>query len=123
MGERIRAVRGAITLDQDTKEQVIERTGLVLRRLVEENGIAQDDLVSIMFTATPDIRSEFPAAAARAMGLNQVPLLCAQELDVDGAVPKCIRVLVYFYTSRGIDELRPVYLEGAKPLRADLAAD
>lgn len=121
MEERVRGLRGAITLEEDTKEQVVERTGLLLRTLLERNGIRALDLVSIFFTATEDLRSEFPAAAARELGLLDVPLLCARELSVDGGVPMCIRILIHFYTKREVSELKPVYLEGAKPLRADLA--
>src|SRR3990172_8963043 len=94
---RLYAVRGAITLDADTREQVLSRTQVLLKELFSRNGIDRDDVVSIIFTATDDVRSEFPAAAARLMGLDGVPLLCARELDVASglAVPRCIRVLVH----------------------------
>lgn len=121
MGERVRALRGAITVEDDTREQVIAQTGRLLQALMEGNDVRHDDLVSIMFTATPDIRSEFPAAAAREIGIKRVPLICARELDIEGAVPRCIRILLTFYTERDQEELRPVYLDGARPLRADLA--
>lgn len=116
----MRALRGATTLDADTREQVMERTGTLMTTLLERNGLEIDDLVSVIFTATDDIRSEFPAAAARAVGINQTPLLCARELSVDGAVTLCIRVLVHAYTDKPSDELRHVYLERAEPLRTDL---
>jgi len=120
MADRIRALRGATTLDDDTKEQVIDRTATLLRAMLDRNGLVHDDLVSIVFTATKDIRSEFPAAAARSIGISDVPLLCARELDVEGAVDRCIRVLVHAYTDRPATQLRHVYLERARPLRTDL---
>lgn len=120
MADRVRALRGATTLEQDTKEQVIERTATLLRAMLERNGVAHDDLISIVFTATKDIRSEFPAAAARSIGISDVPLLCARELDVEGAVDHCIRVLMHAHTDRPASELRHVYLERARPLRTDL---
>src|SRR5918996_4566248 len=115
MGDRIRALRGAITLEADTKDQVIERTARLLQTMLERNGIEKGDLVSIIFTATGDVRSEFPAAAARSIGISDVPLLCARELDVDGAIGLCIRVLVHLYTEKEPSALRHVYLEGAVP--------
>lgn len=120
MSERVRALRGAITLETDTKDQVIERTARLLRTLLERNGATKADLISIVFTATGDIRSEFPAAAARSIGISDVPLLCARELDVDGAIGLCIRVLIHLYTEKEPSALRHVYLEGAVPLRTDL---
>jgi chorismate mutase len=120
MSERVRALRGAITLDADTRDQVMERTAALLRTMLERNGVSKADLVSIVFTATPDVHSEFPAAAARQIGISDVPLLCAQELDVESAIERCIRVLVHFYTSKEAGQLRHVYLEGAVPLRTDL---
>lgn len=120
MSERIRALRGAITLEADTKEQVMERTAILLQTIFERNQVPKEDLISILFTATPDVHAEFPAAAARQIGISDVPLICARELDVEGAVGLCIRVLIHFYTSKQAAELRHVYLEGAVPLRTDL---
>jgi chorismate mutase len=107
-------------LDADTRDQVIERTGTLVQVMLDRNGLKAEDLVSIFFTATGDIRSEFPAAAARAIGINDVPLLCARELDIEGAVPRCIRVMMHMVTDVAPDQLRHVYLEGAQPLRTDL---
>lgn len=120
MTPRIRALRGATTLDADTREQVMERTGEMVRTLMERNGVAKADIVSLLFTATADIRSEFPAAAARAIGISDVPLLCSLELDVDGAVERCIRVMMHLYTEKEPADLRHVYLHGAQMLRLDL---
>ena len=118
--QRLYAVRGAVTVDEDTREQVVERTASLVREMMARNSITKDDLVSIVFTATDDIHTEFPAAAARGMGLGDVPLLCARELDIDGAIDRCIRILMHFYTDLGASDLRHVYLERAKPLRTDL---
>ncbi|HEX9696426.1 MAG TPA: chorismate mutase [Actinomycetota bacterium] len=118
--ERLRAVRGATTLDEDTRDQVVERTGTLLKEIIDRNRLDPDAIVSIMFTATEDIHSEFPAVAARSMGLLDVPLICARELAVTGAVTLCIRVLVSVYSETPRSELRHVYLERATPLRTDL---
>ncbi|MGH2794666.1 MAG: chorismate mutase [Actinomycetota bacterium] len=120
MAERVRALRGAITLDGDTRDQVIERTAHLLQAMLERNGVEKSDLISIVFTATDDIRSEFPAAAARSIGISDIPLLCARELNVEGAVGRCVRVLLHLYTKKDPSTLRHVYLEGAVPLRTDL---
>ena len=120
MTQRVRAIRGAITLDEDTRDQVIERTARLIQTMLERNAVSKDDLISIVFTATDDVRSEFPAAAARQIGISDVPLLCARELDVEGAVGRCIRVLMHLYTDKEPATLRHVYLEGAVPLRTDL---
>jgi len=116
----VRALRGATTLDEDTPEHMHKRVQELLREMLARNDVAHDDLISIVFTATGDIRSMFPAAAARAIGLGDVPLLCARELDVDGGTPMCIRVLMHITTERSRGELRHVYLEGARGLRDDL---
>ena len=116
----LRALRGATTVDEDTTEQVTERVLTLLETMLERNGVHHDDLVSIIFTATDDIHSVFPAEAARAFGLGDVPLLCARELDIEGATPRCIRLLLHLTTERSREELRHVYLEGARGLRDDL---
>lgn len=117
-GRTLRALRGAITLEQDSREQVMERTARLVETMLERNRVEREDLVSVIFTATDDIRSEFPAAAARKLGLGAVPRMCARELDVAGAAPRCIRVMVHCYSDR--ERLRHVYLEGAEHLRHDL---
>ena len=120
MPPAVRALRGATTVDADTPEQVAERTCRLLTELLERNGVDHEDLISIVFTATGDVVSMFPATAARTMGLGDVPLLCARELDVVGATPRCLRVLVHVTTDKARDELHHVYLEGARGLRDDL---
>jgi chorismate mutase len=116
----VRALRGATTVDADTPDQVSGRMQELLADLLERNGLAHDDLISIVFTATGDVVSMFPAAAARAMGLGDVPLLCARELEVVGSTPRCLRVLVHVDTPRSRAELHHVYLHGARGLRDDL---
>ncbi|MDA8287550.1 MAG: chorismate mutase [Actinomycetota bacterium] len=116
----LRAIRGATTLDEDTKDQVYERTQALVREILARNELAIDDLVSIVFTVTGDVHAAFPATAARALGLDDVALLGAQEIAVPGALERCIRVLVHCYSERDRSELRHVYLEGATVLRRDL---
>jgi chorismate mutase len=116
----VRALRGATTVDKDTTEQINERVQKLVAAMLDRNGIDKDDLISIVITATGDIHSMFPATAARTLGLGDVPLLCARELDIDGGTPYCIRVLMHMTTTRARTELHHVYLEGAKGLRDDL---
>ncbi len=99
---------------------MIERVVDLLERVLERNDVDSDDIVSILFTATGDLHSMFPAAAARTMGLGDVPVICARELDVEGATPRCIRVLLHLSTDKPRSVLHHVYLEGAKGLRDDL---
>lgn len=120
MARTLRALRGAITLDEDSRDQVLERTARLVEEMMARNEVVKDDLVSVIFTATVDIRSEFPAVAARAIGISDVPLLCTSELDIEGSLPLCVRVLMHLYTERDASSLRHVYLEGARPLRTDL---
>src|SRR5437870_3098824 len=120
MTPAVRALRGATTVDADTEEQVDERVRTLVREMLARNGVDHDDLISIVFTATEDITSIFPAAAARAAGLGDVPLLCARELSVRKGTPLCIRVLMHLTTERARHELHHVYLEGARGLRDDL---
>lgn len=117
---RVRAIRGATTVDVDTREEVIARTQNLIDALFERNGITEDDLISIIFTSTDDIHSAFPAEAARVAGITHVPLLCARELEIVGGIERCIRILVHAYTGRGPLELRHPYLHGARQLRTDL---
>jgi chorismate mutase len=116
----VRAVRGAIAVERDDPDVVLAATDRLLSELLERNGIATDDIVSVFFTATPDLRSVFPAEAARRMGLGTVPLMCAQEIPVDGAMRRVIRILLHFHTERSQAAVAPAYLEGAESLRDDL---
>ena len=116
----VRGLRGATTIDVDEPEHITERMLALLTELFERNDIDHEDLISIVFTATDDIHSIFPAAAARKFGLGDVPLICARELDIEGATPRCIRVLIHLMTERSRRELHHVYFEGARGLRDDL---
>lgn len=120
MAAVLRALRGATTLEQDSAEQVTARVQVLVREMMARNGVDHDDLVSVLFTATEDVVSLFPAAAARGAGLGDVPLICARELSIAGATPLCIRILMHLYTDRPRQELHHVYLEGARSLRDDL---
>ncbi len=120
MSERLRAIRGAITVDADTPDDVVSATRLVLEDMIGRNGLSPDDMVSLIFTATADVTSQFPAVAAREMGLTAVPLLCATEIPVPGSLPLCVRVMLHAYMP--VDA--PVshsYLREAVRLRDDLA--
>jgi chorismate mutase len=117
----LRAIRGATTVDADLADQIHERTQVLVTTMLERNRLDIDDLVSLIFTSTPDLHAGFPATAARALGLSEVPLLGATEAEVPGALERCIRVLLHCYTELSRAEIRHVYLEGARSLRSDLA--
>ncbi len=116
----VRAVRGATQVDRDDRDEVLDATTELLQAVLAKNDLQADDLISVIFTATPDICSEFPAYAARQMGITDVPLLCASELDVPGAMPRVLRLLAHVETERSRGEVRHVYLRGAAALRTDL---
>ena len=117
----VRAIRGATQLDADDRDHLLASVDELIRALLQENDLDHYDLVSMIFTATPDLHSEFPALAARQLGIGDVPLLCAQEIDVAGAMPRVIRVMVHAETERTKAQVRHVYLRGAVALRRDLA--
>lgn len=117
---KLLALRGAITLERDSADEVLEKTQRLVGEMLARNDIGHENIISIIFTATDDVTAEFPAAAARAAGLGDVPLLCARELSITGGTPLCIRVLMHFSTDKTRDQLRHVYLEGARNLRDDL---
>lgn len=120
MSDRVRAIRGATTVDGDDAGEVLAATAELLDQVIRDNGLAPDDMISILFTATADITSQFPAVAAREMGLAAVPLMCAREIPVEGSLPLCIRLMVHAY----MPDDRPVvhaYLREAVRLREDLA--
>jgi chorismate mutase len=117
---RVRGIRGAITVPRDEPEAILAATERLLRTIVERNGFVPDDVASALFTVTPDLVSEFPAAAARRMGWTLVPLLNFTEIGVPGRLERCIRVLVHVNTELGQAAVEHVYLEGATVLRPDL---
>ena len=120
---RLRAIRGATTVVSDDASLIREATRELLATLLRENELAVDDIVSVLFTMTPDLRGDFPAYAAREMGWLDVPLLCMAEIDVPGALGRCIRVLIHVMSERPKSEIRLAYLRDAVTLRPDLRPD
>ena len=120
MPRSLRALRGATTVDADDPQQITERVMEMLDALMDRNDLVHDDVVSILFTATDDIHSMFPALPARKAGFGDIPLICARELDIVGGTPRCIRVLVHIETAKERGDLRHVYLHGARGLNDDL---
>jgi chorismate mutase len=116
---RLRAVRGAISVPKDTSEEIRQCTAELLETILERNSLGAEDLVSIIFTTTHDLVSDFPAVAAREIGLSNVPLLCTQEIPVVGSMPRCVRVLVHCYAPAE-RPIHHVYLREARQLRMDL---
>jgi chorismate mutase len=116
----VRALRGAIQVDGDTREEILKGSAELVTAVLERNDLTADDVISIVFTATPDLTAEFPAYAARLLGLTDVPLLCATEIAVPGALPRTLRLLAHVETPRSRAEMRHVYLRGAAALRTDL---
>lgn len=117
----VRAVRGAVQLERDDAEHMHERVSELLTAILERNGLTVDDLISVMFTATPDLHSDFPAVAARKLGITDVPLVCAQELDVSGAMPRVVRILAHVESTLPKSDVSHVYLGAAAALRKDIA--
>jgi chorismate mutase len=116
---KLRALRGATTVDENSAEAILAATDELLRALIDRNALDSGEMVSCIFTCTDDLDAEFPAVAARRLGLSGVPLLCAREIDVPGALPRVIRVLLHTYADPDSDA-RHVYLRDAVNLRADL---
>ena len=116
---RLRALRGAITVDENDATAIVGATEELMREVIERNELDPEDLVSCIFTCTDDLDAEFPALAARRLGLDRVPLLCAREIDVPGALPRVIRLLVHCYMDPATPA-RHVYLREAVALRRDL---
>jgi len=119
-GPVLRAVRGATTCEADTPEQINAATVELLEAILERNAISHDDIVSILFTTTVDLTSAFPAAAARTIGMGDIPLICASEIAVPGSMSKCVRVMLHVYSDLERDAIRHVYLKNAQSLRDDL---
>ena len=120
MAASVRALRGATTVDADDPDHITERVMEMLDALMDRNGLVHDDVISILFTATDDIHSMFPAFPARKAGFGDIPLICARELDIEGGTARCIRVLMHIETPRPRQDLRHVYLHGAAGLNDDL---
>ena len=118
---RVRAVRGATQLEHDTREHMLERVVEMVTDVMRANDLTVDDFISIVFTATSDLTSEFPAYAARQLGFDDVPLICARELEIEGSMPRVVRMLAHVETHLTRSEVTHVYLHGAAHLRRDLA--
>ena len=117
----LRGIRGAVTVERNTAEEIVAATRELLEAIVGENNLQPEDVAGVFFTVTPDLNAEFPAVAARKMpGWKYVPLMCAQEINVPGSLPRCIRVLVFAHTARSQREIKHVYLREAARLREDL---
>jgi len=119
---KIRGIRGAITVETDDREAIVRATKRLLTEMIERNAVELDDIASVLFSLTPDLRTVFPALGAREMGWVHVPMLHFTEIDVPGSLPRVIRVLMHVNTAVAQDRIEHVYLEGARVLRPDLAA-
>ncbi len=108
-------------MQADDASEMADAVVELLSNMLERNSLTTDDLISVLFTSTPDLHSAFPAGAARSVGLGDVPLICAQEIDVTGALPRVIRVMVHAHTDIERADIRHVYLRGAEVLRQDIA--
>ncbi|MGQ9607311.1 MAG: chorismate mutase [Thermogutta sp.] len=115
-----RGVRGAITVDANTPEAILEGTRLLLAMMIRQNGIEERDVASVIFTTTPDLNAEFPALAARQLGWMQAALLCGHEMSVPGALGRCVRILIHWNTAKPADQIVHVYLRDAERLRPDI---
>ena len=116
----VRALRGAIQVSRNDRQAILDGAGALVQAVLDRNGLESEDIISIVFTATPDLTAEFPAYAARQLGLTDVPLLCAVEIDVPQAMPRVLRLLAHVSTDLTRADLRHVYLGGAAALRTDL---
>jgi chorismate mutase len=118
---KVRALRGAITVDENEENAILDATEELVREVMARNSLEQEDMISCVFTCTPDLDAQFPAVAARRLGLNAVPLMCAREMDVPNAMPRVIRMMLHCYLEPDA-EARHVYLRDAVELRRDLHA-
>ncbi len=116
----VRAVRGATQLEEDTREHMLDRVAELVTDVMEANSLDVDDFISIIFTATSDLVSEFPAYAARQLGFSDVPLVCARELEIEGSMPRVVRLMAHVETEVPRSDITHVYLHGAAHLRRDL---
>ena len=117
----VRAIRGAIQLDGVDREDILEGTAELVSAVMSRNDLTPDDVISVLFTMTPDLTAEFPALAARKTGFHAVPLMCATEIAVPGAMPRVVRLMAHVDTDRPRSEIQHVYLRGAAALRLDIA--
>jgi len=116
---KCRGIRGATTVDANTKECIYASTKALLREMIKANDVDKDDMASIIFTATEDLNAAFPAKAAREMGFSNIPLLCSREINVPNSLPSCLRILILFNTNKKPDDIKHIYLKGAADLRSN----
>ena len=117
----VRAVRGAVQISGNDRDEILAGTTELVTEVMSRNELSTEDVISVLFTATPDLTAEFPALAARKLGFQEVPLLCASEIDVPGAMPRVVRLMMHVETSKPRSALQHVYLRGATALRLDIA--
>jgi len=117
----VRAIRGATQVDADERDLILEATTELVSEVMRRNELTTDDVISVIFTLTPDLTAEFPALAARKLGFHEVPLLCASELNVPHAMPRVIRLMAHVETDKPRSAIQHVYLRGATALRLDIA--
>jgi chorismate mutase len=117
----VRAIRGAVQVDANDRAAILDGTTDLVTEVMTRNGLVTDDVISVLFTATPDLNAEFPALAARKIGFQDVPLLCAAEIGVPGAMPLVVRLLMHVETGKPRSAIQHVYLRGAAALRMDIA--
>jgi chorismate mutase len=120
MNVAVRAVRGATQLEEDSRDHMLERVAEMVLDVMASNGLEVDDFISVIFTATSDLVSEFPAYAARRLGFGDVPLICARELEIERSMPRVVRMMAHVETDLPRAELTHCYLHGAAALRTDL---
>ena len=117
----VRAIRGAVQVDADERAAILEGTTELVSEVMSRNGLTPDDVISVLFTMTPDLTAECPALAARKIGFGEVPLMCATEIPVPEALPRVVRLMMHVETGRPRREIMHVYLRGAAALRLDIA--
>ncbi len=117
----VRAIRGAVQVEANERDLILEGTAELVNEIMTRNDLTPDDVISVLFTVTPDLTAEFPALAARKLGFHDVPLICATEIPVPGAMPRVVRLMAHVETGRPRSEIQHVYLRGAAALRLDIA--
>jgi chorismate mutase len=117
----VRGIRGATTVDANTREAIVDAAKELLGEIVTANHVDRDHVASVIFTTTPDLNAEFPAVAAREMGWTNAALMCGHEMSVPGSLPRCLRILMHVNTDLGANQVKHIYLHGARALRPDLA--
>lgn len=117
----VRAIRGAIQVDADDRQDILDGTAELVTQVMDRNSLTTEQVISVIFSATPDLRAEFPALAARALGFQEVPLLCCTEISVPGAMPRVVRLMMHVETGMARQQVQHVYLRGAAALRLDIA--